>query len=150
VCCRENVKASVRVLAVIKFLASKQISMLEHPPHSPNLVPSNFFLFPKIKEILKGRHFDDIDDIRSNTRATLMAIPKNEFQNCFEGWTRPRHRRIASQGESTLKVTTATVIFSNEVCTTFTVMSSRTLLSDNVGKDVPAVYIVRVHYCHIH
>jgi len=23
-----------------------------------------FFLFPKIKEILKGRHFDDIDDIR--------------------------------------------------------------------------------------
>jgi hypothetical protein len=33
------------------------------------------FQFPKIKEILKERHFDDIDDIRSNTKADLKAIP---------------------------------------------------------------------------
>jgi hypothetical protein len=25
-----------------------------------------------------------------------MAIPKNQFQNCFEGWTRHWHRCIAS------------------------------------------------------
>jgi hypothetical protein len=48
-----------------------------------DLAPSDFFLFPKIKEILKGRHFDDI---RSNTTAALKAIPQNQFQNCFEGW----------------------------------------------------------------
>ena len=58
-----------------------------------------FFLFPKIKEILKGRHFDDIDDIRSNTTAALKAIPQNHFQNCFEGWTRRLHQCIVSQGE---------------------------------------------------
>ena len=50
--------------------------------------PVTFPLFLKIKEILKGRHFDDIDDIRSNTTAALKAIPQNQFQNCFEGWTR--------------------------------------------------------------
>ena len=61
--------------------------------------PSDFFLFPKIKEILEGRHFDDIDDIRSNTTAALKAIPQNQFQNCFEGWTRRWHRCIVSQGE---------------------------------------------------
>jgi len=44
-----------------------------------------FFLFPKIKEILKWRHFDDIADIRINTTAALKAIPQNHFQNCFEG-----------------------------------------------------------------
>jgi hypothetical protein len=48
-------------------------------------VHGDFFLFPKIKEILKGRHFDDIDDIRSSTMAALKAIPQNQFQNCFEG-----------------------------------------------------------------
>jgi hypothetical protein len=33
------------------------------------------FSFPEDKEkILKGRHFDDIDDIRSNTNAALKAI----------------------------------------------------------------------------
>jgi len=41
-------------------------------------------MFPKIKEILKGRHFDDIDSIRNNTTAALNAIPQNQFQNCFE------------------------------------------------------------------
>jgi hypothetical protein len=50
-----------------EFLASKQITVLEHPPYSLDLAPSDFFLFPNIKDILKGRHFDDIDDIRSNT-----------------------------------------------------------------------------------
>jgi len=40
--------------------------------------PMTFFLFPKIKNILKGRHFDDIDDIRSNTTAALKAFPQNQ------------------------------------------------------------------------
>jgi len=60
---------------------TKQITMLEHPAYSPDLASSDFFLFPKIKEILKGRHFDDVDDIRSNTTAALKAIPQNQFQN---------------------------------------------------------------------
>ena len=61
--------------------------------------PSDFFLLPRIKEILKGRHFDDTVDIRSNTTAALKDIPQNQFQNCFEGLTRRWHRSIASQGE---------------------------------------------------
>ena len=68
-----------------EFLATKQITVLAHPAYSPYLAPSDFFLFPKIKEILKGRHFDDIDDIRINTTAAPKAIPQNQFQNCFEG-----------------------------------------------------------------
>jgi transposase len=84
-------------LPVSEILAIKQTTVLGHPAYSHDLAPSDFFLFPKIKEILKGRHFDDIDDIRSNTTAALKAIPQNQFQNCFEGWT--RHRCIASQKE---------------------------------------------------
>jgi len=68
-----------------EFLATKQITVLEHPAYSLDLAPNDFFLFPRIKEILKERHFDDIDDIRSNTTAARKAIPQNRFQNCFEG-----------------------------------------------------------------
>jgi len=50
---------------------------LEHPAYSPDLDLNDFFLFSKIKEILEGRHFDDIDDIRINTKAALKAIPQN-------------------------------------------------------------------------
>jgi len=71
------------IMSVREFLATKQVTVLEHPAYSPDLTPSDFFLFPKIKEILKGRHFDDIDDIKNNTTAALKAIPQNQFQNCF-------------------------------------------------------------------
>ena len=79
-----------------ELLATKQITVLEHPDYSPDLATSDFLLLPKIKEILKGRHFDDIDDIRNYTTAALKASPQNQFQNCFEGWTRRWNRCIAS------------------------------------------------------
>jgi len=84
---------------VREFLATKQITVLVHPAYTPVLAPSDFLLFPKIKEILKGRHFDDIDDIRGNTTAALKAFPPNQFQNYFEGWTMLWHQCIAFQGE---------------------------------------------------
>jgi len=31
--------------------------------------------------------------------AALKAIQQNQFQNCFEEWTRRWHRCITSQGE---------------------------------------------------
>jgi hypothetical protein len=65
---------------VRELLASRQITVLEHPPDSPDLAPNVFFLFPKINEIMKGSHFDDI---RSNMTVALEAIPKNQFQNSF-------------------------------------------------------------------
>jgi len=94
----DNVPAHT-ALSVTEFLATKQITVLEHPAYSPNLTPNDFFLFLKIKETLKGRHFDDTDDIRSNTTAALNAVPQNQFQNCFEGWTRHWHRCTTSQAE---------------------------------------------------
>jgi len=112
-------------LSVREFLATKQITVLKRPAYSPDLAPNDLFLIPKIKEILKGRHFDNIDDIRSNTMAALTAIPQNQFQNCFEGWTRRWHWCIASQGEYFEGDYGG---ISNEVCSTFTAMSSRTLL----------------------
>jgi hypothetical protein len=42
-------------LSVRELLASKQITVLEHSPYSPDLASNDFFLFPKIKAILKGR-----------------------------------------------------------------------------------------------
>jgi histone-lysine N-methyltransferase SETMAR len=58
---------------VREFLASRQINVLEHPPYSPDLASNDFSLFPKIKEILKGRHFDDIDDGSSEGHSTILV-----------------------------------------------------------------------------
>jgi hypothetical protein len=42
VCRRENIAAWIREMSVWQFLASKQTTVLEHPPYSPDLAPSNF------------------------------------------------------------------------------------------------------------
>jgi hypothetical protein len=36
-----------------QFLAQKSITEMEHPPYSPDLVPNDFYLFPKINVCLK-------------------------------------------------------------------------------------------------
>uniref|UniRef100_A0A670JLM1 Mos1 transposase HTH domain-containing protein n=1 Tax=Podarcis muralis TaxID=64176 RepID=A0A670JLM1_PODMU len=37
-----------------------EVTELSHPPYSPNLVPPDFFLFPKLKFALKGHRFFNI------------------------------------------------------------------------------------------
>jgi len=41
-----------KALSVREFLATKQKTVLQYPAYSPDLAPSDLFLFPKIKEIL--------------------------------------------------------------------------------------------------
>ena len=45
-------------------------------PYSPDLVPCNFWLFPKLKSPLKGKRFQTVDAIQENTMGQLMAIGK--------------------------------------------------------------------------
>jgi hypothetical protein len=99
VCAKVVLKDYSRSTVSEGVLSTKQITVLEHPPCSSDLAPSDFLLFPKIKEILIGRHFGDIDDISNNTTVALKAFSENQFQNCSEGQTRRWHRCIASQGE---------------------------------------------------
>ena len=72
-------------LSVRQFLATKQITLLEHPAYSPDLATSDFFLFPKIKEILKGKHFDYIYDIRINHRQLWRPFHKTRYKIVLKG-----------------------------------------------------------------
>ena len=40
-----------------EFLVKHQITQVSQPPYSPDLAPCDFWLFPKLKSPLKGRHF---------------------------------------------------------------------------------------------
>jgi hypothetical protein len=55
-------------LVVQQFLAEKNIPVITQPPYSPDLVPSDFWLFPTPKMGLKGTRFATMD-IECNGRA---------------------------------------------------------------------------------
>jgi hypothetical protein len=52
---------------------------MDHPSYSSNLAPCNFWLFPKLKNALKGQKFADIPDIQHNMTTLLRGIPENHF-----------------------------------------------------------------------
>ncbi|UYV81739.1 ADCY3 [Cordylochernes scorpioides] len=55
------------------------------PEKWPNdIAPNDFFLFPKLKAVLKGRHFDTRDDIIEKSLLALKSIPKELYKNCFD------------------------------------------------------------------
>ncbi|GFW62967.1 protein GVQW3 [Trichonephila clavipes] len=57
----------------------KGVGQIDHPPYSPDLNPTHFFLFPRLKLALKGKRFDDILDTQRNMTKLLISIPKEVF-----------------------------------------------------------------------
>jgi len=43
-------------------------SVLPHPPYSPDLAPSDFHLFPKLRDYLKGQRFSCDEEVKSAVR----------------------------------------------------------------------------------
>ena len=56
---------------------------MPHPPYSPNLASSDFFLFPWMKKVLKGEQLADVEEVEQKTTEVLKGIKINEFKNCF-------------------------------------------------------------------
>ena len=79
-------------------VAQESLTMPQ-PPYSPDMAPCDFLLFPKIKRTLKGRRFTAIDVIKSASLKELKAIPKMEFEKCFEHWKKRWHNCIISNGD---------------------------------------------------
>jgi hypothetical protein len=60
---------------------------MDNPPYSPDLDPCNFWLFPKLKNALKGQSFADLSDNQRNVKTLLRGIPENDFQDLFNSGT---------------------------------------------------------------
>ena len=62
-----------------EFLAKNSITKMDHPPYSPDLTLCDFWLFPKLKNALKGQRLADLSDIQRNVKTLLQGIPEEIF-----------------------------------------------------------------------
>ena len=90
--------APVHVSHLVSFLAKHQITQLTQPRYSSDLVPCDFWLFPKLKPPLKGKRYQILDEIKENTTGQLMAIPTKNSAECFEQWKRCLENYVRPQG----------------------------------------------------
>ena len=87
-----------KAISVIEFLAKKGIPVVPQTPYSPDLSPCDFFLFPKLKFLLQGRHFGTVENIEKAVTNQLKAIQVSDYQRCYEEGKQRLRRRVASQG----------------------------------------------------
>ena len=86
-------------LNVLQFLAKSNLTVIRHPPYSPDLVQCDFFLFPLLKCQMKGKHFADASKVKKKTLEVLNNISTEEFQKCFQHWKERWYKCIEAQGE---------------------------------------------------
>jgi histone-lysine N-methyltransferase SETMAR len=68
----DNAPAHLSVL-VQEELAKQQVTILPHPPYSPDLTPCDFFFFPRLKEKLLGRQIQSAKEIITATREAVWG-----------------------------------------------------------------------------
>ena len=53
---------------MLSFVVKHQITQVTQSRYSPDLVPRDFWLFPKLKSPLKGKRFQTVDEIWGNLK----------------------------------------------------------------------------------
>jgi hypothetical protein len=93
------------VLIVHEFFTKNDMIAMDHPFYSPDLVPCDFFLFPKLKTIMWGDHFGDVENVKREMMKLLKNLSSQDMQHCFLQWKKALGQ-VHSLRESTLRVNT--------------------------------------------
>ena len=74
--------SSHKIGGVVEAIESVGAEVRYLPPYSPDLAPNDFFLFPKLKQVIKGTRFTDEEAIKR-----AMSY-RESFQECMQAWRR--------------------------------------------------------------
>jgi histone-lysine N-methyltransferase SETMAR len=77
---QDNAPAHRSVLAMGK-LRDLHYELLEHPPYSPDLAPSDFCLFPKPKLFLAGQRFSSNQEATAAVERYFADLTKNHYRD---------------------------------------------------------------------
>ncbi|CAH2010836.1 unnamed protein product [Acanthoscelides obtectus] len=78
-----------------QYLTEENVELLDHSPYSPN----DFFTFPKIKNRLRGQRFQSPEEAVDALKTSVLDLPANEWNKCFENWFVSMHMCINLRGE---------------------------------------------------
>jgi hypothetical protein len=70
-----------------------------HPPYSPDLAPSDFFLFGYIKRALQGSEVQTLEELLAVVVGILNALPTETLIGTFHEWIRTLQTYIDTDGE---------------------------------------------------
>jgi transposase len=70
--------------ATLNAIQCLDFSVQPQPPYTPHLSPSDFHLFPQLKEHLKGQHFSCDEEVKSAVRKWFKKQNTNFLRTDFK------------------------------------------------------------------
>jgi len=80
-------------------MTSLKFTVVPHTPYSPDLAPSDFWLFPKLKEMLKGQHFSLDADVEAAVCKWISSQPRTFFMDGMNKWIERLKKCVAVNGD---------------------------------------------------
>lgn len=80
------------------YLKAENVELMTHPPYSPDLAPCDFFLFPKIKDKLRGLRFTSPEMAVNAFHEAINEVPKEDWAHCFTQWFQRMQKCVNSGG----------------------------------------------------
>jgi len=95
---QDNAPAHKSVLAMGK-LRDLHYELLEHPSCSPDLAPSDFFLFPKLKLFLAGQRFSSNQEAIAAVEGYFADLTKNHYRDGIMGLEHRWNKCVSVKGD---------------------------------------------------
>ena len=85
--------------ATTTAIAAKGWSVLPHPAYSPDLAPSDFYLFGPLKDYLRGQKFDDDESVKVAVKAWVRQCSPEFFSDGFKNWRTRWEKCVTRDGD---------------------------------------------------
>ncbi len=83
---------------VVNFLQATGTNILPHPPYSPDLAPSDFFLFNRMKKNMRGLTFNSMDELRERIDFKIGQVANWEFAHALHDSWEKRLQKCVGHG----------------------------------------------------
>jgi hypothetical protein len=83
----------------ITCLKKFRIRPIDYPPSSPDLAPSDFYLFGKLKGALAGQECESTEELLLMIRGVTDSTGPGDLEPVFDAWERRPNECIQTKGE---------------------------------------------------
>ena len=86
-------------ILVTDYLTKMGIKTVPHPPNSPDLAPCDFWLFPKLKEKLRGCRYETIEEMKEAVTKVIDMLTQENFHEAFQKLLERYNKCIVAGGD---------------------------------------------------
>ena len=85
-------------ILVSDYLTKMGIKTVPQPPYSPDVAPCDFWLFPKLKEKLRGCRYETIEEMKEAVTKVIDTLSQEDFHEAFPNLME-QYKCIAAGGD---------------------------------------------------